>query len=80
LQINEFKFANSEGGNKNSSRIRQIPRRQAIHLFPKFTLANLIQLHLELAKAGKDVDQNKISPLKMKDILEESLNDDRIIS
>jgi|APGre2960657468_1045069.scaffolds.fasta_scaffold119683_3 putative addiction module CopG family antidote len=35
----------------------------------------LSEMHLELAKAGKDVDQNKISPLKMKDILEESLND-----
>jgi hypothetical protein len=69
-----------KGGNKNSSRIRQIPRRQAIHLFPKFATTNLIQLHLELAKAGKDVDKNKISPLKMKDILEESLNNDQIIS
>ena len=35
----------------------------------------LSEMHLELVKAGKDVDQNKISPLKMKDILEESLND-----
>ena len=62
-------------GNKNSSRIRQFTSREAINLLPKFALANLMQLHLELAKAGKDVDQNKISPLKMKDILEESLND-----
>jgi len=35
----------------------------------------LREMHLELAKASKDVDQNKISPLKIKDILEESLND-----
>ena len=64
-----------KGENKNSSQIRRFTCDEAIHLLPKFATTNLIQLHLELAKAGKDVDQNKISSLKMKDILEESLND-----
>ena len=50
-------------------------RDEAIQPKAKFATTNLIQLHLELAKAGKDVDQNKISPLKMKDILKESLKD-----
>ena len=50
-------------------------RDEAIQPKAKFATTNLIQLHLELAKAGKDVDQNKILPLKIKDILEESLND-----
>ena len=64
-----------KGENKNSSQIRRFTRDEAIHILPKFATTNLMQLHLELAKASKDVDQNKISPLKMKDILEESLND-----
>ena len=64
-----------KGENKNSSRMSRLTRDEAIQLKAKFATTNLIQLHLELAKAGKDVDQNKISPLKMKDILEESLND-----
>ena len=48
-------------------------RDEAIQPKAKFATTNLIQLHLELVKAGKDVEQNKISPLKMKDILKESL-------
>ena len=64
-----------KGENKNSSRMSRFAGDEAIQPKAKFALANLIQLHLELAKAGKDADQNKISPLKMKDILEESLND-----
>ena len=64
-----------KGENKNSSRMSRFTGDEAIHPKAKFATTNLIQLHLELAKAGKDVDQNKISPLKMKDILEESLND-----
>ena len=64
-----------KGKNKNSSRMSRFTRDEAIQPKAKFATTNLIQLHLELAKAGKDVDQNKILPLKIKDILEESLND-----
>jgi putative addiction module CopG family antidote len=35
----------------------------------------LHEMHLELTRASKEIDQNNISPFNMKDILKETLKD-----